>query len=84
MPLTLVAATASFPIVMGLGGLLTFGGFPHVVHHVALIPALLVLGVILAFASSIMREASAGISDVPPLPTIGLRQRLFPIYAHNL
>lgn len=72
MPLTVVVATVTFPLVVGLGGILTAG-----VHNslllplIALVPALSVVGLIGALGRRILVEASQGLDDAPEVPSFG-------------
>ena len=60
--------TMIFPVVIGLGGLLTQGTNGLVLPLIALIPALSTIGLVGALGRQILLDASRGISDPPRLP----------------
>lgn len=72
MPLTTVVATVTFPVVVGLGGLLqeTAEGGPMLLL-LAAIPALSVVGLVAALCRRILVDASRGLDDPPEIPGIG-------------
>jgi hypothetical protein len=69
MPMTTVVATVTFPVVVGLGGLLqgsTQGG--PLLLLLAAIPALSVVGLVAALCRRILVDASRGLDDPPEIP----------------
>ncbi|MHC5064617.1 MAG: hypothetical protein ACYTG5_11665 [Planctomycetota bacterium] len=70
MPLTVMVMTMIFPVVIGVGGLLTQGTNSLVLPLIALIPALSTIGLVGALSRQILLDASRGISDPPALPAI--------------
>jgi hypothetical protein len=70
MPLTVVVATLTFPLVVGLGGVLTSGSQFFLLPLIALIPAVSVLGLVGALGRRILLEASQGLDDAPTLPSV--------------
>ncbi|MBI5852185.1 MAG: hypothetical protein HZB39_14320 [Planctomycetes bacterium] len=72
LPLTVVVATATFPLVIGLGGVLTAGVQSSLLLPlIALVPALSVVGLIGALGRRILIEASQGLDDAPEVPALG-------------
>jgi hypothetical protein len=71
MPLTTVVATVTFPVVVGLGGLLqgTVQGGPMLLL-LAAIPALSVVGLVAALCRRILVDASRGLDDPPEIPGV--------------
>lgn len=71
MPMTTVVATITFPLVIGLGGLLqnTIQGGPWLLL-LAAIPALSVVGLVAALCRRILVDASRGLDDPPEVPGI--------------
>lgn len=70
MPMTVIFATATFPLVAGLGGVLTAGSPGWLLPAIALIPGLCVLAVVGAVARRGMVEASRGLHDAPDIPGV--------------
>jgi hypothetical protein len=68
MPLTVIVATMTFPVVLGLGGFLTSGSPFLVLPLIALLPGLCVLGLVGAMSRRILLNASRGIDDPPRVP----------------
>ena len=68
MPWLVLTTMLSFPLVVGLGGFLTAGGSPLLLAAIAALPGLSVLIVVAAMGHEILRNSSAGESDVPNLP----------------
>lgn len=68
MPLTVMVMTMIFPVVIGIGGLLTQGSNSLILPLIALIPAISTIGLVGALARQILLDASQGISDPPGLP----------------
>lgn len=71
MPLTVVVATLTFPLVVGLGGVLTAGSPIFVFPAIAMLPGLTVLGIVGALGRRILVESAEGIDDPPPIPDAG-------------
>ncbi|MBK8975844.1 MAG: hypothetical protein IPM29_07945 [Planctomycetes bacterium] len=74
MPLTVIVATVTFPLVIGLGGFLTtsLGTSAYVaLSLLAAIPALSALALVGALARRILIEANRGLIDPPAIPTFG-------------
>ncbi len=70
MPLTVMVATLTFPLVIGLGGFLTSGSNALLFPAIALIPVLTILGLVGALARQILVEASEGLDDAPRIPEL--------------
>jgi hypothetical protein len=68
MPWLVLSTMLAFPLVVGLGGVLTAGGSPLLLAAIAALPGLSVLIVVAAMGHEILRNSSAGQSDVPSLP----------------
>lgn len=68
MPLTVIVATLTFPLVVGLGGFLTAGSHFFLLPAIALLPGLSVLGIVGAMGRRIMVDAGQGIYDPPRVP----------------
>lgn len=71
MPLTVIFATLTFPLVVGLGGFLTRDSHALLFPLIAMVPALSVVGLIGALGRRILLDASRGLDDPPTIP--GLR-----------
>ncbi|MBL8751052.1 MAG: hypothetical protein JNK78_17975 [Planctomycetes bacterium] len=71
MPLLVLMTTLAFPLVVGVGGLLTAGGSPFLLAAIAALPGLLVLGVVGAMGRQILVTSSQGVGDVPNVPEFG-------------
>ena len=69
MPMTVIAATAVFPLVVGFGGSLTRHS-PAFVLPVIAIPATLVLVLLVWLARKVVIEAAEGLDDAPALPRL--------------
>ncbi len=67
MPVTLMALTAVFPLVVGAGGLMMRGN-PTALVAVVAIPALLVTALLFALMRNVMIQAADGIDDAPRIP----------------
>ncbi len=70
MPLTVIVATMSFPLVVGLGGFLTASSNMLLFSAIALVPGLTVIGMVGALSRRIMQESSHGIDDAPRIPDV--------------
>ncbi|MCA8941976.1 MAG: hypothetical protein KDB80_05390, partial [Planctomycetes bacterium] len=70
MPLIVIFATLTFPLVVGLGGFLTQDSHAFVFPLIAMIPALSVVGLIGALARQILVDASRGLDDPPTIPAL--------------
>lgn len=70
MPLIVIFATLTFPLVVGLGGFLTQDSHALVFPLLAMIPALSVVGLIGALGRQIMLDASRGLDDPPTIPAL--------------
>lgn len=68
MPLTVIAFTLTFPVVVGLGGVLTHSIPSLLLQIVALLPGLLVLGLAGAYGHRILTESRRGLEDTPAIP----------------
>lgn len=68
MPLLVLMTTLAFPVVVGLGGILTAGGSPFLLAAIAALPGLMVLAVTGAMGRQILVTSSQGIGDVPNVP----------------
>lgn len=75
MPLTVIVATMTFPLVLGLGGFLTAGSPFFLFPAIALLPGLCVLGLVGALGRRILLDASKGIDDPPRVPELGVLAR---------
>jgi len=75
MPLLVLVATLSFPLVVGLGGFLTAGGSPFLLPAVAALPGLSVLGIVGAMGRRILVASSTGEHAPPALPELPLLMR---------
>jgi hypothetical protein len=67
MPAVALAATLSFPLLVGLGGFLTGGSSMLLLAGVAALPGLMLLAVVGAMGRRILRGSFAGSNDVPAL-----------------
>ena len=68
MPLTVIVATLTFPLVVGLGGFLTADSHFLLFSAITLLPGLFVLGIVVSLGRRIMVEAGQGLYDPPPVP----------------
>ncbi|MEE9126953.1 MAG: hypothetical protein V3U11_07420 [Planctomycetota bacterium] len=71
MPLTVMVATLTFPLVVGLGGYLTEGADPMVLPAIAFLPMLSVIALVAVLSRNTLVEAAAGFENPPPLPALG-------------
>ena len=69
MPLTIIVSTVTFPIVIGLGGMLTAGTDWTLFVALTVLPSLCVLGLIGGVGRKILLEACDGMQDPPALPS---------------
>ena len=67
MPLIVLVATLAFPLIVGVGGILTGGGV--LLAAITVVPGLCVLAVVGAMGRQILIASSEGTGDVPPLPS---------------
>ena len=70
MPWLVLSTMLAFPLVIGLGGALTAGASPLLLAAIAALPGLSVLMIVAAMGHEILRNSSAGESDVPSLPEL--------------
>lgn len=71
MPWLVLPILLSFPLVIGLGGLLTAGHAPLLLAALAAVPGLCVLAVVGAMGRRILVTSAAGGDDVPSLGETG-------------
>lgn len=71
LPWLVLLCTLAFPLVIGLGGLLTGGESPWLVGALQSLPGLAVFAIVGAMARRILRDSAAGEADVPRLGTLG-------------
>lgn len=71
MPILLMVATITFPLILGVGGILTAGSELWVFPAIALISVLSIIGIVGAMARQIMLETCRGVDDPPPIPELG-------------
>lgn len=71
MPLTVMVAALTFPLVVGLGGHLTQGTNEMLLPVIALVPILSVVVLVCALSRKIMIDAAAGLDDPPAIPELG-------------
>ena len=67
MPLTTIAMTAAFPLVIGLGGFISQKLHSPWLANIALIPALFALAIVFAVARRILLDSRRGLDDSPSL-----------------
>lgn len=70
MPFTVMASALVFPVVLGLGGVLTTGSEMWVFPAIALLPVLFAVGLVGALSHQIILEGSKGIVEPPRLPDV--------------
>jgi hypothetical protein len=68
MPLLVLVAVLSFPVIVGVGGFLTAGSSPLLLAGIAATPGLCILTVVGGMGREILRASAEGIGDVPPAP----------------
>ena len=78
MPLTVIVATLTFPLVVGLGGFLTADSHFLLFSAITLLPGLSVLGIVGALGRRIMVQAGQGIYYPPPVPDVHILCREAP------
>jgi hypothetical protein len=71
MPWLVLLTTLAFPLVVGLGGLLTAGGSPLLLAAIAALPGLCVVAVTGAMGRQILGASAEGSTDVPGVPAFG-------------
>lgn len=71
MPWLVLPITLAFPLVVGLGGVLTAGHAPLLLSALAAVPGLCVLAVTAAMARRILVSSATGHDDVPRLGELG-------------
>ena len=78
MPLTVIVATLTLPLVVGLGGFFTAENHFLLFAAITLLPCLAMLGVVGALGRRIMVEAGEGIHSPPPVPDVQILCREAP------
>lgn len=68
MPWLVLTTMLAFPLIVGVGGLLTAGESPVLLAALAAVPGICVLSVVAAMAHEILHQSSKGEGDVPELP----------------
>jgi hypothetical protein len=68
MPAVALATMLAFPLVVGIGGVLTSGASPWAFAALAAPPGLCVLGIVGAMARQVFVRSAEGEEDVPPIP----------------
>ncbi len=71
MPWLVLAATLSFPVLIGVGGFLTAGGSLLLLAGIAALPGLAILSLVGAMGRRIFRQSHAGSNDVPAVGDFG-------------
>jgi hypothetical protein len=71
LPWLVLLCTLAFPVVIGLGGMLTGGDSPWLLGTLQSLPGLAVFAMVGAMARRILRDSAAGESDVPRLGALG-------------
>ncbi|HEB51617.1 MAG TPA: hypothetical protein ENI87_00005, partial [bacterium] len=71
MPWLVLTTVLAFPLVVGVGGLLTAGSSPLLLTAIAALPGLCVLTVVAGMGHEILSHSSQGEGDVPELPEFG-------------
>ena len=71
MPVAALVTMLSFPIVTGLGGILTAGDSPWLFAAIAALPGLCVVAVVAALARRIFLDAAHAQSEIAPMPRTG-------------
>jgi hypothetical protein len=69
MPLLVLLAVLSFPVIIGVGGFLTAGSSPLALAAIAAAPGLCILTVVGAMGRQILHASAEGNGDVPPVPS---------------
>jgi hypothetical protein len=69
-PILALITTLAFPLVVGLGGILTAGESPLLLAAAATIPGLCMLMVVGAMGRNIFIDAVLGRDEAPPLPAV--------------
>ncbi len=72
LPVTLIVATVTFPLLIGLGGFLSSTAGPSAyfaLSFLALVPALSALGMVGALVRRVLLESARGLDDPPAIPT---------------
>jgi hypothetical protein len=69
-PVLALVTTLAFPLVVGLGGVLTAGGSPLLLAAAAAIPGLCVLMLVGAMGRHIFLDAVLGRDEPPPIPAV--------------
>jgi hypothetical protein len=72
MPWLVLLTTLAFPLLVGLGGMLTAGGSPLILAAIAAVPGLCVLGLAGAMNRQILLVSSEGCPDAPAVPCFSL------------
>jgi len=75
MPLMVIIATLTFPLVVGLGGFMTQGTSMFLLPIIALLPGLSVLAILGGMGRRILLEAANGMEDPPKMPTFPVLAR---------
>ncbi len=68
MPWLVLLTTLAFPLLVGLGGLLTAGGSPLLLAAIAALPGLCIVAILGAMGRHILAASAEGSGDVPSLP----------------
>ncbi|MEQ1630771.1 MAG: hypothetical protein ABL997_00265 [Planctomycetota bacterium] len=68
MPAVALATMLAFPLVVGIGGVLTSGASPWAFAALVAPPGLCVLGIVGAMARQVFTRSASGDEDVPPIP----------------
>lgn len=68
MPMLVLLATLSFPLIVGVGGVLTAGGSPLLLAAISAVPGLCILTIVGAMGRQILLASAEGNGDVPPVP----------------
>lgn len=69
MPVLVLLAVLSFPVIVGVGGFLTAGSSPLALAAIAAAPGLCILTVVGAMGRQILHASADGNGDVPPVPS---------------
>ena len=67
IPYTVIAITLVFPLVIGVGGMLTAGTDAWVFPAIALLPVLFMIVLVGALARQILLDTTNGLTDPPPI-----------------
>lgn len=68
MPWLVLTTMLAFPLLVGVGGILTTAGAPLLLTAIATLPGIAVLVVVAAMGHEILRSSSDGNGDVPEIP----------------